>query len=114
MHRASPAASRLRASMIAAGVQSIRELARRAEIPHQTLHRILKSDVGIVGAEVLMRLSRSLRVDPEWLLSGEGSATPPMRVTPDEAVLLERYRALPEEQRECMVLAMPKFGRKRS
>lgn len=90
----SPMGSRIHDGMIQSGIGSVRELARKVDVPVQTLHRWMHEELRSVDAAILLRISDVVGLSAAWLLHGDVSPTKPVRVTPTESQLIEQFRAL--------------------
>lgn len=86
--------ARIHDGMIQSGICSARALARKTEIPAQTVHRWMHEELSIVDADLLLRISDVVGLSAAWLLRGDVSPTKPVRVTPTESQLIEQFRAL--------------------
>lgn len=94
---------RIQAGMIASGISSARELARRAGVSNQTLHRWMHEDIKAVDAAMLISVSDAVGLSGRWVLYGVGSPHKHLPVTPSEAQLVYSYRALPSEAKHILM-----------
>lgn len=102
--RLTPMGRRIRAGMISAGIRSESELARRIEVSHQTVRRLLYEPVR-VDAVTLFRLSDTLRMSARWILRAEGAPTARMLLTPSAQRLVEIHNGLPPPARDILLRA---------
>jgi transcriptional regulator with XRE-family HTH domain len=113
-------AARIKLGMSVVGIGSANELAKRVQVSRQTAARWLHRHTEVGDLETLIRLSEVLHLCPIWLVTGQGTPTPMIRPSPDEAKLIEAFRMLPAvRQRELVeavcgcVAARPTRGRGR-
>jgi len=62
---------RITTAMAACGIQSAAELARRMNLPRQTIHRWLGTGIDNISYRHLLTLSDTLNVNARWLVFGE-------------------------------------------
>lgn len=95
----SDAITRIRDAMIARGISSPSELARRLGVPRQTVHRWLNGDVRNMTHEHLFRLGDVLNISGRWLALGD--VDPSKYKVKDEygSEALMLYREMPERTR---------------
>ena len=82
---------------------SVSELARRVEIPQQTLYSMLKRDNQKVDFDLMVKICRELGVPVESMIEGE--ALPEMPDT-EELELILRYRRLEGQGRSLVRLVL--------
>jgi len=63
--------ARVHDAMIAHGITNVSELARRLELPRQTVYRWLTGDIKHLSVENLFRLADLLNVSARWLALGD-------------------------------------------
>lgn len=107
-------ASRLRQTRLSLGI-SQKELATRSGVTQQMISKLERGEAA--GSVDLVAIAGALQVTAEWLFSGAGAApgeTPEVRcesapyhvaprITPQEEVLIEYFRALTERQRADVI-----------
>jgi len=99
----SPMGARIYTGMLAIGNTSVRDVARKANVPHQTLHRWMHEHATSTDARSLLRVADAVGLSLNWILDGEGSPHKRMPVSPTEAQLVESYRRLTPHLR-CILL----------
>lgn len=62
---------RISDAMMAAGIRTPSELARRMGLPRQTVHRWLSEGIGNINYKNLLKLSDALNVNARWIMYGE-------------------------------------------
>jgi transcriptional regulator with XRE-family HTH domain len=98
----SPMGRRIFVGMVATGIATEAEFARRVGISPQAVQRWLYARLKRVDAETLLRISDCVHLSARWLLSGKGSPAPRRAVTPTQAHLLRQYERLPAEARSIL------------
>jgi len=96
---ASSAPARIRDAMIARGIASPAELARRLGVPRQTVHRWLNADVKNITHEHLFRLGDVLNISARWLALGDVDPSKSKMKSEFDAEVLEIYRAMSPHNR---------------
>ena len=99
----SPMGGRIHDGMIARGINSARDLAHRANVPHQTLHRWMHEEVRVLDPIMLLRVVDTVGLSLTWILSGEGSPLKRLIVSPQETELVESFRSLTPKRREVVM-----------
>lgn len=94
---------RLRTTMICAGLSAPR-LARRIGVSRQTVYRWLAlKDPPAIVATTLIQLADAVGVSGRYLLGIEIRPSTRLRVSPNESLLIERFRNLPPaDQRKLL------------
>lgn len=100
--RLTPMGRRIFVGMVAAGIATEAELARRARISPQAVQRWLYSPMTRVDARTLFRISDAVRLSARWLDEGKGSPAVRRPVTPTQAQLLQRYESLDAASRSIL------------
>ena len=110
MH-ASTFRQRLRASMIGVDL-SPAQMARRIGVSRQTVYRWLACDEApAIDGKILIRLADAVRVAGRYLLIGGNEPALCATLTPDESILLERFRAMHHDCQRKLMSAATKRGR---
>jgi transcriptional regulator with XRE-family HTH domain len=78
-------------------------LAKAVGITQGSLTQLERGVSKAPAAETLVRLSRLFNVSPNWIISGEGAASPDDALPPDELELLNLFRRLSPEGRRYVV-----------
>lgn len=99
-----PMGRRIHAGMIAVGIRTESELARKIGVSHQTVRRLLYEHVRADGLTI-MRLSDTLRLSGRWLLLGEGLPGIRASLTPNAMRLVEIYDRLDPKARRILLAA---------
>jgi transcriptional regulator with XRE-family HTH domain len=96
------AGGRIKALRLAMGLDQ-GELARLARIAQSTLSDLERGDSKQPRGDSLVRLAAVLKVDQDWLITGEG--LPVQRVQPniDESELLHIYRDLADPNKQALL-----------
>ena len=82
---------------------TVSELARRADVPPQTLYSMLKRDNQKVDFDLMLRICAELKVPVEMMCEGaETVALPDM----EEMELINRYRRLDEQSKDLVSLVI--------
>jgi len=95
----STAPARIRDAMIARGISSPAELARRLGVPRQTVHRWLNADVKNITHENLFRLGDVLNISARWLALGDVDPSKSKLKNEFDSEVLEIYRNLSAHNR---------------
>jgi len=98
----SPMGRRIFVGMVATGIATEAEFARRIGISPQAVQRWLYMRLRRVDAETLLRVSDCIHLSARWLLNGQGSPAPRRAVTPTQSHLLQQYERLPAAARSIL------------
>lgn len=80
---------RIKLGMVNAGIHNQSELARRAKLSRQAVHKYLNGENEKLTPEKLFSLADALKVNPRWLAFGPPhSPTPPQSVDPSVSELI--------------------------
>lgn len=101
--RLTPMGRRIFVGMVAAGIATEAELARRARISPQAVQRWLYGPMTRIDARVLFRISDTVRLSARWIESGKGCPAVRRAVTPTESRLLFQYGRLPSQARNILL-----------
>ena len=96
-------AERLRDAMAIRGITSPAELARRVNVPRQTVTRWMHRMPNKMELSAFLRLLLVLNVSGYWLVNGGDRLQRAQLVTPDESHLLDLYRAASSHQRDAFL-----------
>lgn len=76
--------------MVTAGIRTPAELARRAKLHRQMVHKYLTGENEKLTPEKLFRLADALKVNPRWLAFGPPeSPVPPTTLDPEAAEIVQ-------------------------
>lgn len=89
-----PMGKRIAAGMLAAGLHTESSLARRLGVSHQTVRRWLYEPLTRIEANTLFRIADALNLSARWIVSGDGSPTARIPLTPTTALLIDMHNAL--------------------
>jgi transcriptional regulator with XRE-family HTH domain len=94
---------RVRIQMAAVGIKNPSELARRLQLPRQTISKWLRDEIKDVGLDNLYRLSDVLDCSARWLATRQGSPHRATLMSVEEREAIELFRALEVPIRESWV-----------
>lgn len=96
-------AGRIKLGMTNAGITTPAELARKAKLHRQAVHKYLNGENEKLTPEKLYRLADALKVNPRWLAFGPPeSPVPPQAIDPAAAELIQIKETLDKaESREA-------------
>lgn len=87
--------------MAAAGIRSPAELARKMEVPRQTVYRWTRGEGDKLTPEMLYRLADALNANARWIAEGPPwSPVRPRHLSPEQNMVLEIYAQLTPDLRE--------------
>lgn len=88
-------AERIKAAMVQAGIQNPAELARKMKVSRQTVQNWVNGRTEKITPELLYRLCDVVNVNGRWMALGDPhSPVRPVFITPDEAEVLQIFKAL--------------------
>jgi len=85
---------RIFVGMVAAGIATEAEFARRVGISPQAVQRWLYGRLNRIDARALFRISDVIQLSGRWLVTGKGSPAMRRPVTPTQADILAQYERL--------------------
>lgn len=95
---------RIAAAMAAVGIRSPAELARKMQVPRQTVYRWTNGEGDKLTPEMLYKLADALNANARWLAEGPPwSPVRPRHLTPEQQLVLEIYAQLSPDLREDWV-----------
>lgn len=100
-------AGRIRIAMVSAGIPTPADLARKAKLHRQAVHKYLNGENEKLTPEKLYKLADALKVNPRWLAFGPPeSPVPPRTIDPAAAELIQIRETLEKaESRDAKVAA---------
>lgn len=83
-------AGRIKLAMVSAGIPTPAELARRAKLHRQAVHKYLSGENEKLTPDKLFKLADALNVNPRWLALGPPETpVPPRAIDPEAAELIQ-------------------------